>query len=179
MKKIIVLLGLSVLFTACGSNEPVTKTKIVNVNSANAIWTETVTPYKQGAMIAQNIKNECAINTELPEYIQQYGKQQGIDVNLAISVSKKPNRLSVEIVDAISSGSAFIGHRKYVKAAGTLYKNGKKVASFTAARFSGGGFWGAYKGSCSVLNRTVNTIGKDIALWLTSPVDGMHLGDAI
>ena len=85
----------------------------------------------------------------------------------------------VSITEAVSSGNAFIGHRKYSSIKGTLYNNGKKEAGFTAARLSGGGMWAGFKGSCSVLGRTVQGLGSDVTLWLKHPVDGAHLGDGI
>jgi len=85
--------------------------------------------------------------------------------------------LEVVISDAISGGNAFIGHRKYVAVEGTLYEDGKKVASFTGGRYSGGGALGGYKGSCSVLGRCTKALGKDIAGWLKNPEDGASLGD--
>jgi hypothetical protein len=84
----------------------------------------------------------------------------------------------MEIVSARSWGNVFIGHSKAATVNGTLYNNGKKVASFTARRVSGGGMWGDFKGSCSVLNRVTKVVAKDIANWLESPVDGARLGDA-
>jgi len=60
-----------------------------------------------------------------------------------------------------------------------LYKNGKRQAGFTASRVSGGGAFGGFKGSCSVLGRTVKILGSDVSLWLLHPVDGAHLGDHI
>ena len=68
---------------------------------------------------------------------------------------------------------------KHTLIKGALYKNGKKQAGFTAARRSGGGMYGAFKSSCSVLGRTVKVLGRDVANWLKHPVDGAHLGDRV
>jgi hypothetical protein len=40
------------------------------------------------------------------------------------------------------------------------------VAQTTLSRDSSGGFGGGYKGSCSVLRRCTNALGKDIAAWV-------------
>jgi hypothetical protein len=60
---------------------------------------------------------------------------------------------------------------------GTLYENGQKIASFKARRKSMGGAFAGYKGSCSVLGRTIDTMAEDIAGWLKAPVDGAKMGD--
>jgi hypothetical protein len=148
-------------------------------SSAQTVKIQQFIPYKKDAVIAGNIKTECSLNSQLSEYTQAYGNEFNVAIIRTPRLDKDTagKVLLVEIVDAVSAGNAFIGHRKYVKIAGTLYDNGKKTAAYTATRFSGGGFWGAYKGSCTVLNRTVKTLGKDTVLWLSNPVDGAHLGD--
>ena len=40
-----------------------------------------------------------------------------------------------------------------------------------------GGAFAGYKGSCSVLGRTVKAMGKDVAQWLKAPTDEAALGD--
>jgi hypothetical protein len=40
-----------------------------------------------------------------------------------------------------------------------------------------GGAFAGFKGSCSVLGRTVEALGEDIGGWLAAPRDGASLGD--
>jgi hypothetical protein len=61
---------------------------------------------------------------------------------------------------------------------GTLTEDDKPVASFRAKRFSTGGAFGGFKGTCSIIGRCTKAIAGDIAAWLKSPVDGAELGDA-
>lgn len=175
---------------ACGASNPVNssdessaaaKPVATPAKPSKKVIIAELIPYQKGAPIAKNILSECTLNEQLSKYIQSYSAQQNVAINRVAGANMKArgNMLMVEITDAVSSGNAFIGHRKFVKISGTLYNNSKKVASFTGARISGGGFWGGFKGSCDVLERTVNTLGKDIAQWLTNPIDGMHLGDGI
>ncbi|MFO7604606.1 MAG: hypothetical protein R6X06_12455 [Gammaproteobacteria bacterium] len=191
MKRALTLFITALILGACGANQPIESSNTssntssaANTAPSNPVKTVTIAniiPYKKGAPIAQNIQLECTLNSQLSEFIQSYGNEQNIAVTRAASVNpnSKGNVLLVNIVNAVSQGNAFLGHRKFTQVEGTLYENGKKVAAFTGARFSGGGFFGAYKGSCSVLGRTVQTLGKDIAQWLVHPVDGMHMGDGI
>ena len=46
-------------------------------------------------------------------------------------------------------------------------------------RVSGGGAFGLYKGSCTVLGSTVKVLGRDVSNWLKKPVNGAHLGDGV
>src|SRR4030065_483798 len=55
---------------------------------------------------------------------------------------------------------------KHVPVEGTLWENGKIKGTFTAMRYSGGGAFGGYKGTCAILGRCVKAIGKDGGGWL-------------
>ena len=140
---------------------------------------QSVVPYENKDKIASNIRSECKLNSQLAEFIGEYSQSAGINVNKKSNPksSDEGNVLIVNITDAVSAGNAFIGHRKYTEIKGDLYNSGKKVSSFRASRASGGGMFGGYKGSCSVLGRTVDTLGKDVAAWLQRPVDNARLGN--
>ena len=53
----------------------------------------------------------------------------------------------------------------------------KAIASFRAKRFSTGGAFGVFKGTCSIIGRCTKAIARDISDWLKHPVDGAELGD--
>lgn len=149
-----------------------------NSSDLGQIHIKSVAPYAATAPIAPNIKQECIIDKQLVEYIVQYATERGINIVTSDSIKSSDVALEVSITDAVSSGNAFTGHRKFTTVEGSLVKNNKKIASFRAGRVSGGGAFGGFKGSCAVLGRTVQAIGKDIGGWLTNPNDGAILGDA-
>ncbi|HEV8694770.1 MAG TPA: hypothetical protein VGQ93_11410 [Lysobacter sp.] len=136
-------------------------------------------PYAETADIADNIKEECKLNEQLADFVQKYSKVNGVTVEFGNEpLDKTRGRvLDLHITNAISLGNAWTGHHKQASAVGTLYENGTKVASFKARRQSMGGAFAGYKGSCSVLGRTVDAMGEDIAAWLKAPVEGAKLGD--
>ena len=45
-------------------------------------------------------------------------------------------------------------------------------------RGGGGGAFGGYKGTCAILGRCVQAIGKDVGGWLLAPSMNAKLGDA-
>jgi hypothetical protein len=135
-------------------------------------------PYAQDAIIAGNIKRECRIESQLPEALKRFAAQSGNRVDLVADPGQGPGQvLKMEIIDAQSSGNAWMGHHKSVTVKGWLYKDGQETAKFVARRNSGGGVGAGFKGSCDVLERTVNAIGKDIAGWLNNPTGATQLGD--
>lgn len=144
--------------------------------AAQSLQLQRPVPYAEDNDIADNIKTECKINEQLADFVKQYA---GEDVSFTSSAvdTGKGRALQLEIVDAVSMGNAWMGHQKYTKVKGTLYDGGKKVAGFKARRNSMGGAFAGYKGSCSVLGRTVEALGEDIGGWLKDPKDGATLGD--
>ena len=136
--------------------------------------------YDPDSSIQQNVRLECIdLGTKLSSFTQEFGKAYGVEVELVSSIdTAAPGKvLQVYITEAVSSGNAFIGHRKYVKVRGELWENGTKVSEFTGGRYSGGGAFGGYKGSCAVLGRCVKALGKDIAQWLRKPINKASLGN--
>jgi hypothetical protein len=61
---------------------------------------------------------------------------------------------------------------------GELVENGEVIGSFTASRYSSGGAFGGFKGTCAILGRCIQSIGKDIAAWLKNPTMNAMLGNA-
>ncbi len=149
-----------------------------------AVAADTVTipkpvPYVQDNDIAGNIKRECKINDQLADFIAQAAKEHGVQTAFAATVNPQMpgSILDVQIKDAVSEGNAWLGHHKSTTVIGKLYRNGQLVGSFRGRRNSMGGMFAGYKGSCSVLGRTVKALGNDIGAWLAAPTMDAELGD--
>jgi len=136
-------------------------------------------PYADSAIIAGKIKRECTIDVQLADAIKKSAAEGGREVVFVPSplTGAQGEVLKLEITDAVSEGNAWMGHHKSVTVRGALLRDGTQVAGFVGRRDSRGGFMGPYKGSCSVLERTVDAIGEDVAGWLAAPQDGATLGD--
>jgi hypothetical protein len=141
---------------------------------ADGVKLQRPVPFAADNEISDAIKNECTIGTQLADFVQEHSD---VPVEFTTEPATSGRVLQLEIVDAVSMGNAFIGHQKFTKVKGTLFEDGIKVAGFKARRNSMGGAFAGFKGSCSVLGRTVNAIGEDIAGWLAAPKDGATLGD--
>lgn len=135
-------------------------------------------PYAETADIQKKVREECTqLNAQLAQFIQQYAGEKGQEVVFGDPMAVTGRTLRVEITNAMSQGNAFLGHSKSSSSRGALYENGQKVASFRATRNSMGGAFAGFKGSCSVLGRTMEAMGMDIGAWLADPVDEAELGD--
>jgi len=171
------LMGLVVLsfMVGCGGGEPSTPQKAEVSADAKTIYISSKAKYD--GPIAQNIKSECSIDSQVMTWIQKYAAKHNINVIINGKPKANDTVLKVSIIDAISSGNAGMGHNKYVVISGKLYKGKKLKSSFKAARRSGGGYFGAYRSSCSVLGSCAKTLGRDTAGWLVNPINKSKLGD--
>lgn len=125
-------------------------------------------PYQDESMIDHRITSECtAIGSIMSESLAGTAQEKGIEVvRTADDLAAGGDYAKIEIVNAVSYGNAFIGHAKGITVSAELFRNGKSVHKTSFNRNSGGGFFGGFKGSCAVLNRTAKVLGKDMAVWL-------------
>ncbi len=177
MKPVLAVFLSFVVLSACGGGSARLGTPVTL--PPGPITIQNTVPFIPGNHIANNIKQECDLNSQLSVFIKEYATENAVELRGvdALDTSEPGNVLKIEITHSVSQGNAFIGHRKYTAVRGELYDNGKLLASFTGARNSGGGAFAGFKGSCAVLGRTVKALGKDIATWLKQPSNNAHLGD--
>ena len=179
MKHIIISALLVVFAVGCGGNNP--KKSTMKVDPKTAIKIQGSIPFAKNARVEPAVvRAECGLPNKLSKYIRDYavGDNLGVIRYKKLKRNTKGKVLLVNISEAVSIRIG-MGHIKYTKIKGTLYKNGKKLAGFTAARRSSGGAFGFVKKSCDVLGRTVKILGSDVSNWLAHPVNGAHLGDAV
>lgn len=130
-------------------------------------------PFSQAAL------SECTLTTQYTQLLQEHASESGI--NVTVVDTQEPTQQGYFLLPTFtridSKGNPFIGHHKYTEMRLTLYKDGKKVSTADFGRLSGGGLFAGYKGSCSVLGRTVEANAEDTVMWLHSPVQGARFGD--
>ena len=131
-------------------------------------------PYASNSVIATRIKRECtSLGHEIAFMLNgmQRGKMQLVQGALP---TKGPGQvLKLEIVDVYSDGNAFLGHLQGVKLRGVLYRDGSKVAGFTAQRTNTAD---NLMKACANLDIFAPLFARDISRWLKSPKDGAELG---
>ncbi len=172
------LVGLVVIFfmVGCGGGELSAPEKSSVSADAKTVYISSKAKYD--GPIAPNIKAECSIDSQVMTWIQKYAAKHNINVVINGKPKANDTVLKIYIIDAISAGNAGMGHNKYVTIYGKLYEGKKLKSSFKAARRSGGGYFGAYRSSCSVLGSCAKTLGRDTAGWLANPINKSKLGDS-
>ena len=147
---------------------------------AEEIFIQAITPYAENAQVRDAVRQECELDSKLPAFVQQYAKANGMAVALKSDSldTRKGKVLVLEITNVTAPGGGAWSGAKSMSIAGKLYDHGKLVGDFTGSRYSGGGFFGGYKGTCSIVGRCSKALGKDVADWLKNPVRDAHLGDS-
>jgi hypothetical protein len=133
--------------------------------------------FAANAPVPPAVKEQCALQTKVPEFIQQAA---GSSVELVDgALNRKAGRvLELEITEVHAPGGGGFSGPKWMTVKGELYDKGKQIGSFRAKRYSTGGAFGGFKGTCSIIGRCTKAIGDDIAGWLAAPTANAELGDA-
>lgn len=148
------------------------------VFAQNVLKVRAPAAYDKDLVVPTAVKAECALETKLPTYIEEYAKGQFDTITLVDDAKGKGKFLSVEITGLVGTGGGAWSGAKQVAIDGVLTENGKTIGTFKGMRVSGGGAFGAYKGTCSILDRCIKALGKDVAGWLKAPTMNARLGDA-
>lgn len=170
MKKLIAMAAISGWLALSGS---------VLANDAAPIIIPSVVHYSDNAPVPPAVRTECQLEVNLANWIKSYADEMSIPVT--VDESQAGNNggrvLDVRITNVFGAAGGAWSGGKSVQVAGELRENGAVVATFTGSRVSGGGAFGQFKGTCSILGRCVKAIGKDIADWMRNPTPNARLGD--
>lgn len=149
--------------------------------SAPAMASNTLTiatpTFAKSAIVPTPVQAECQLPEKLASFIESYAPKKGFD---AVQISDQGGSgkvLVVEITDLIGTGGGAWSGSKAVTISGKLMEGDKTIGSFIGRRTSGGGLYGGFKGTCSILGRCVKALGKDIGVWLKAPSAASRIGE--
>jgi hypothetical protein len=133
--------------------------------------------FAANAAVPQAVRDQCQLQSKVPEFV---AASAGSSVELVDgAVNRKTGRvLEMEITEVHAPGGGAFSGAKWMAVNGTLYDRGKAIGNFRAKRFSTGGAFGGFKGTCAIIGRCSKAIGEDIARWLAAPTANANLGDA-
>ena len=134
--------------------------------------------FKKDAYIRDAVKQECDLDGKLSQFIKENAAGQYANIVTDSNTdSADAQILTMEIEEVQGAAGGAWSGAKSVVIKGSLSQNGKMLGDFKARRYSGGGMFGGYKGTCAILGRCVKTLGKDVAEWLAHPTPQAVLGD--
>lgn len=150
---------LAIIFLMLGSS---------SVMASEKTYLETPVQYLADASVINRVREECNIEELLAKRVgssmAQLNHGEG---TVAADVSKVDGdvlRLRIARVTGVGGGG-FSGP-KSITVVAELLENGKVKRQTKLNRWSIGGFWGGFRGTCSILDRTAIAIGKDLAYWI-------------
>lgn len=128
--------------------------------------------FGETAIVREEVRDQCQLQTRLPEFIAEYAKQEVEDIVFSESVSDKtPGKvLIVEITDVSETGNFWTGRSGALTIRAELREDGEVIGTFRSRRATQGGAFGGYKGRCAFLGRCAKALGRDVAKWLEDPV---------
>ncbi|MDH3352157.1 MAG: hypothetical protein OEM60_06710 [Gammaproteobacteria bacterium] len=136
-------------------------------------------PFAENSGASSDVKGSCSLETRLPTFIEDAAKR-----GVKVVISPDPGEdvagkvLYLEFTNVLGTGGGAWSGPKSVTVRGELKENGELIGSFTASRYSSGGAFAGFKGTCDILGRCIKTLGKDIADWLKKPTMNAMLGNA-
>ena len=134
-------------------------------------------PIAANAPVPAAVRDQCQLQSKVPEFIQQAAGSSVELVDGALD-RKKGRVLELEITEVHAPGGGGFSGPKWMSVKGELYDKGKQIGSFRAKRYSTGGAFAGFKGTCSIIGRCTKAIGADVASWLGAPTPNAELGDA-
>ena len=177
----VVVILFSILLVSCvtsndsGSEKPLASAQ---PGSGPVLVVQDHIPFSAEADVREEIRNECQLPKKLSHFIQDFAATYSRRVlSDAAKAPKDAQILMVEITNVSGGGGGAWSGGKSVSIQGYLQQDGKTVGSFKGRRFSGGGMFGAYKGTCAIMGRCVKALGRDVAEWLRHPSPDAVLGD--
>ncbi|PMS21219.1 hypothetical protein C0Z18_08570 [Trinickia dabaoshanensis] len=133
---------------------------------------ETPITYASGAEVVEHVKDECRVDDILTRRVGEALRRLNRTDEGTIPANTPPGdaeilRLEITYVMGVGGG-AWTGP-KAISVSADLIDNGKVVRHTKFKRWSVGGVWGAFKGTCSILDRTAVIISKDLRRWAHNP----------
>jgi len=175
-----IVIGLSGCASKGGSSTTNKTASPVQASQYSGTGTLVIKPidFAKNSYVREAVRNECNLITKLTDFIDQNAaKNYAKIITDSRSIPKGAEVLTIEIEQVQGGGGGAWSGAKVVLINGKLTKNGKLLGDFKARRYSGGGMFAAYKGTCAILGRCVKTLGSDVAKWLSHPTKNAALGD--
>ena len=132
--------------------------------------------FSKNSEAPQKVQDECNLQTKVPQFLAAYAKNGVTLVDGEFATEGK--QLHLEITNAFAPGGGAWSGAKFVEVSGQLIENGEVIGSFIGSRYSTGGMFGGFKGTCSITARCAKAIAKDISVWLKNPTMDARLGNS-
>ncbi|MFJ2986637.1 hypothetical protein ACIPF8_02135 [Collimonas sp. NPDC087041] len=129
--------------------------------------------YHPDAGVVAKVKEECQIESMLSHRVGPVLAKMNKTGDGTIpsgSDAAGANLLRLQITHVLGvGGGAWSGPKAITVNADLLDASGKVIRHTKINRWSMGGMFGGFKGTCSILDRSAAAIGKDLSRWVRDP----------
>ncbi|CAG2131561.1 hypothetical protein LMG19282_00518 [Cupriavidus campinensis] len=133
---------------------------------------ETPVTYAPGAGVVDKVREECQIESMLATRVSDVlrRRNKGGDGKLAAGAEAgEAQVMRLQITHVLGVGGGAWTGPKAITVNAELIEGGKVARHVKLNRWSIGGFWGGFKGTCSILNRSAVALAKDLNRWARDP----------
>lgn len=123
--------------------------------------------YTQDSSIVQKVKDECRPEEQVARAMssalnKKYGGGSPISSETEANGAQV---MRMQVSHVLGVGGGGWSGPKAITVQVELLENGKVVRKTRANRWSTGGMWGGFKGTCSILDRCAVALAKDLSRW--------------
>ncbi|KVD83927.1 hypothetical protein WS63_26385 [Burkholderia stagnalis] len=140
--------------------------------AANPVLLETPVTYAPDASVIKQVRDECHIEDLLTHRVGDVlrrNNRKGNGLLASEADAADATTLRLQIMNVFGVGGGAWSGPKALTVSADLLEGGKVVRHTTVKRWSIGGIWGGFKGTCSILDRTAIFISKDLGRWVRDP----------
>lgn len=140
--------------------------------SPRPVLLETPVTYHPNADVSEKIRQECKIEDMLTQRVVPALARGNKGRDGTIPAGTAPGDASVlrlQITYVLGVGGGAWSGPKAITVAAELLDDGKVVRQTKINRWTTGGMFGGFKGTCALLDRSAAAIGKDLGLWVRDP----------
>jgi hypothetical protein len=124
--------------------------------------------YDPTASVVDKVKQECKIEEQLTTDVSEAFRKNKIGPTVT-TADGAGEVIKVRITHVLGVGGGAWSGPKAITVHADLMKDGKVERTTRINRWTTGGIWGGFKGTCSILNRSSAAIAKDLVKWAKDP----------
>ena len=128
--------------------------------------------YHPSAGVDETVRSECQPEAMLVKHVGNQLKRLYRTDNVLVSKgAEAPGSpvLRLQITHVLGVGGGAWSGPKAITVSAELLGNDGEIRRTKINRWSVGGMWGGFKGTCTILDRCAVSIGKDLARWVKDP----------
>ncbi|MCX9156403.1 hypothetical protein OPU71_09740 [Niveibacterium sp. 24ML] len=139
--------------------------------AADRVVLMTPVTYTPDSSIVQKVKDECQPEQQVARQVESALNKKfgGGSPITSLADANGAQVMKIQVSHVLGVGGGAWSGPKAITVYVDLLENGKVVRKTRVNRWSTGGMWGGFKGTCSILDRCAAALAKDLTRWAADP----------